>query len=83
MISTDEIRECFKGVARPNDADIFEHDAEGAEADFFGRCWSELSAHSLDYHAHVLSRFSPVGFHYFLPAFMIAAVSTPSSASRM
>lgn len=77
MISTDEIRENFKGVARPNDADIFEHDAEDAEADFFGRSWSELSAHSLDYHAHALSRFSPVGFHYFLPAFMIAAVEHP------
>lgn len=44
-----------------------------------GRRWSEIATGVLSFHHDALCFLSPAGFRYLLPAFMIAALESPSS----
>jgi hypothetical protein len=49
------------------------------EADFHGKCWSEVSLDTLKYHFDSLPLLSPEAFKYYLPAFMLGAIADPES----
>ena len=73
-----EIEVVFAQSVRPDDEELFEIDSEGALEMLRGRSWREVNAADADYHSFALVAFSPRGFAYFLPAFMLAALRQES-----
>jgi hypothetical protein len=79
-----EIEEAFAEVEYPGDENLTDHPGcpECAEiaAYFRGRDWRDHPVGEMRAHASALSLFTPVAWHYFLPAFLLADVDDPDTA---
>jgi hypothetical protein len=78
-----EIRRAFSGTPEPEPGnltprtEVRDRESEQVSRDFTGRHWDELDVAFLRSHPVSLLLLSPAAFHYFLPAYLIAAVSEP------
>lgn len=75
----DQIDNAFADVERPDDKDYTRSNGGEAyeeTAAFFGRNRGALAADFLETHRGVMHWFTPEAFHYYLPAFLSAAVET-------
>ncbi len=79
MSLAQQIAEAFTDVSRPRDDAVFASDSEGADTVFCGRDWRDLEPRDLAYHSFALSVFTPEAFAYYLPAFMLGALSEATS----
>jgi hypothetical protein len=74
----DEIREAFPASPIPSQiiSEELLYDSERQEIvdAFSGRSWHELSTEELRYHDIALSCYTPRGFAYYLPAYLLAIV---------
>jgi hypothetical protein len=76
-----EIRRAFSGVPEPEPENLTprtavrDRESEQISRDFAGRHWDQLDVAFLRPHAVSLLLLSPAAFHYFLSAYLIAAVS--------
>lgn len=81
-----EIRFAFSGVPEPEPGNITprtavrDREREQISRDFAGRHWDELDAAFLRSRAESLLLLAPPAFHYFLPAYLIAAVAGPGES---
>lgn len=71
-----QIRAAWANAVRPRDNKICNptYDDEGVSAYFAGRPWHGHDAASLRWHSVGLSFFSPAGFCYYLPAYLLAVI---------
>lgn len=71
-----QIRAAWADAVRPRDNKICNptYDDEGVSAYFAGRPWHGHDAASLRWHSVGLSFFSPAGFCYYLPAYLLAVI---------
>lgn len=74
-----EINAAFEGSAAPSAAALFEADSEGALEAFAGKLWQDIEPDVAHYHCFALTVFSPTGFAYYLPAFMLGALRMPNT----
>src|SRR5688572_22039638 len=77
------IHQAFTGTEPPPGALFSTNDAEGAEAVFGNARWEKLTAEELRLHSAAITFLSPPGFSYFLPAFMLAALTEHGIASSL
>lgn len=77
----EEIKLAWDGVPYPGDDNIFtphSYDDEGITEYFRGTTWEGHSAKSLLGHASAISTFfTPIAYHYWLPAYLIATIENP------
>jgi hypothetical protein len=77
------IEDAWREVPYPGDDKIFRpdsYDDEGIANYFGGRTWRDHSAADLRAYSSAFTFFTPEAFHYWLPAFMIAAIQSPEEA---
>ena len=77
------IEEAWRDVSYPGDARIFtpdSYDDEGIINYFGGTTWRGHTPTNLRAHSSAFTFFTPEAFHYWLPAFMIAAIQSPEEA---
>ena len=79
MSLASEINAAFGRTAAPSAAALFETDSEGALEAFAGKQWQDIDPEVAHYHCFALTAFSPIGFAYYLPAFMLGALSMPNT----
>jgi hypothetical protein len=78
-----EIRAAFASMPLPAAADLVpatgtpDREREQIRRDFAGRHWADLGIDFLAFRADSLLLLSAEGFHYYLPAYLIAAVEAP------
>jgi hypothetical protein len=73
----DRIHQVFQSVSYPGDHAITVHPLgldENIEPYFRGTTWQGHSIEKLRFHLDAIGVFTPEGYHYFLPAFMLAAL---------
>jgi hypothetical protein len=78
----DIIERSFAQVPRPSDEDLVEspgHEELEDTEPFRGKAWDEIGHPTLLRHQYALFWFTPEAFHYFLPAFLCAALDNPGS----
>ena len=77
----DKIKSAWDGVPYPGDDNIFtpySYDDEGINDYFRGTTWAGHSVVSLRAHCGaILVFFTPVAYHYWLPAYLIASIEDP------
>ena len=77
----EKIKIAWDGVPYPGDNNIFtphSHDDEDITEYFRGTTWEGHSARSLMGHSSAISCFfTPTAYHYWLPAYLIAAIEYP------
>jgi len=77
----ERIKIAWDGVAYPGDDKIFtphSYDDEDITEYFRGTTWEGHSAKSLrGYSSAISTFFTPIAYHYWLPAFLIAAIENP------
>lgn len=80
------IEAAWAGSRYPGDANIFtphSYDDEGITEYFRGTTWQDHSAVQLRRMSSAISSFfAPEAFHYWLPAFLIAAIREPEELSQ-
>lgn len=77
------IENAWRDVAYPGDSKIFtpdSYDDEGIVNYFCGTTWRGHDTLSLRAHSSAFTFFTPEAFHYWLPAFLIAAIQDPAEA---
>jgi hypothetical protein len=77
------IEDAWRGVPYPGDGKIFTPDScddEDIVKFFGGTTWRGHSPVNLRAHSSAFTFFTPEAFHYWLPAFMIAAIQSPEEA---
>jgi len=77
------IEDAWRKVPYPGDDKIFTPDSYDDEdiVNFFGgTTWRGHSPANLRCHSSAFTFFTPEAFHYWLPAFMIAAIQSPEEA---
>lgn len=77
------IESAWQGVPYPGDDKIFtpdSYDDEDIINYFSGTTWRGHDAASLRAHSSAFTFFTPEAFHYWLPAFMVAAMQNPQAA---
>jgi len=77
------IESAWRDVAYPGDNKIFtpdSHDDEDIVNYFRGTTWRGHEPAKLRAHSSAFTFFTPEAFHYWLPAFMIAAIENPEEA---
>ena len=77
------IEDAWRETPYPGDNRIVppaSHDFDGIEDYFRGTSWHGHSPVNLRCHSAAFSYFTPHAFHYWLPAFMIAAIQNPAEA---
>lgn len=77
------IEDAWRGVLYPGDDKIFtpdSYDDEGITDYFRGTAWRGHDPAKLRAHSSAFTFFTPAAFHYWLPAFMIAAIQDPEEA---
>jgi hypothetical protein len=78
-----QIHEAWREVPYPGDDKIFtpdSYDDEDIGNYFAGTTWRGHSVVGLRSHSSAFSFFTAEAFHYWLPAFMIAAIESPEEA---
>ena len=77
----EKIKLAWDGVPYPGDSNIFtpqSYDDEDITDYFRGTTWEGHAVASLRRHSSAISTFfTPLAFHYWLPAFLIAAIEDP------
>ena len=77
----EKIKLAWDGVPYPGDSNIFtphSYDDEDITDYFRGTTWEGHSAESLRMHSSAISTFfTPIAFHYWLPAYLVAAIEDP------
>jgi hypothetical protein len=83
MALRDIIESAFSGVPYPGDDNLLDscvcEEAEAAAQFFRGRSWQGHSVHCIRM-LRPLGWFSDAAFHYYLPAYLIAAAEEPTEA---
>lgn len=77
------IEEAWRGVPYPGDDKIFtpdSYDDEDITNYFRGTTWRGHDVVKLRGHRSAFTFFAPEAFHYWLPAFLIAAIENPAEA---
>ena len=74
MTFLDEIDAAFPSEPILNVSALFTCDDEGALESFRNHSWQELAAEIVNYHSASLTAFSPKGFAYYLPAFIVTSL---------
>src|SRR5262245_38370848 len=77
------IEDAWRDVAYPGDREIFRSDSYDDEdiVNYFrGTTWRGHDPVKLRAHSSAFTFFTPEAFHYWLPAFMIAAIVSPDEA---
>ena len=77
------IEDAWRDVPHPGDDKIFtpdSYDGEDIVNYFGGTTWRGHSPVDLRCHSSAFTFFTPEAFHYWLPAFMIAAIQNPDEA---
>lgn len=77
------IEDAWHAVPYPGDDKIFtpdSYDDEDIVNYFSGTTWRGHSPANLRAHSSAFTFFTPEAFHYWLPAFMIAAIQSPEEA---
>jgi len=77
------IEAAWHGVSYPGDDKIFtpdSYDDEDITNYFRGTTWRGHSPAKLRAHSSAFTFFTPEAFHYWLPAFLIAAIQSPEQA---
>lgn len=77
------IEDAWRDVPYPGDEKIFtpeSYDDEDIVKYFGGTTWRDHTPARLRAHSSAFTFFTPEAFHYWLPAFMIAAVNDPGEA---
>lgn len=77
------IEDAWREVPYPGDGNIFSPDSYDDEdiVDFFvGTTWRDHAPADLRAHSSAFTFFTPEAFHYWFPAFMIAAIKEPEKA---
>lgn len=77
------IEEAWQEVPYPGDDKIFtphSYDDEDIANYFAGTTWHGHRPEDLRAHSSAFTFFTPEAFHYWLPAFMIAAIESPEEA---
>ena len=78
-----QIEEACADVPYPGDQNIFtpdSYDDEDILNYFHGTTWRGHDPVALRAHSSAFTFFTPAAFHYWLPAFMIAAIKNPDEA---
>jgi len=78
-----KIEEAWRDVPYPGDDKICPpklYDDEGIPDYFAGTTWRDHTPVNLRYNSAAFTFFTPEAFHYWLPAFMIAAITDPKEA---
>ena len=78
-----QIEEAWADVPYPGDENIFtpdSYDDEDIVNYFHSTTWRGHDPVALRAHSSAFTFFTPVAFHYWLPAFMIAAIENPDEA---
>jgi hypothetical protein len=82
----DRIEKAWKDVPYPGDDQIFtpkSYDDEDVTRYFSGTSWKGHTVQDLRAHSSAISSFfTPAAYHYWLPAFLIAAVEDPDELSQ-
>ncbi len=77
----EKIRLAWEGVPYPGDSNIFtplSYDDEDITDYFRGTTWEGHGVESLRGHSSAISTFfTPLAFHYWLPAYLVAAIEDP------
>lgn len=76
------IEQAFAEVIRPPSDKLiaFQGDEEKEDTEFFkDRLWQEVDPSILSRHHYALYWFTPEAFHYYLPTFLFAGLTEPSS----
>ena len=76
----DTILRAFERVRYPDEPVVLSGDGDGLVRAFTRKDWRDIAAEDLAFAA--LPFFTPAGFHYFLPAFMLASLEPSASAIR-
>src|SRR5664279_4835008 len=83
MTFGEQVIAAWAHVPPPEEASITDHRCEECDeitAYFAGKSWKEITnLDDLSYHADALFLFSNVAFHYYLPAYMLAALENPDA----
>jgi hypothetical protein len=77
------IEDAWRDVVYPGDSKIFtpdSYDDEDITRYFRGTTWRGHDPAKLRAHSSAFTFFTPEAFHYWLPAFMIAAIKSPEEA---
>ena len=77
------IEDAWREVVYPGDSKIFTpdpYDDEGITRYFRGTTWRGHEPADLRAHSSAFTFFTPEAFHYWFPAFMIAAIQSPEEA---
>ncbi|MBI2926570.1 MAG: hypothetical protein HYY24_12820 [Verrucomicrobia bacterium] len=77
------IEDAWREVVYPGDSKIFtpdSYDDEDITRYFRGTTWRGHEPADLRAHSSAFTFFTPEAFHYWLPAFMIAAIQSPEEA---
>ncbi len=77
------IEDAWRGVPYPGDDKIFHpdsYDDEDITNYFRGTSWRGHDTVKLRVHSSAFTFFAPEAFHYWLPAFLIAAIENPAEA---
>ena len=85
----DRIREVFKDVNYPGDNDILstpEHvrecgECSGLQQALVDRKWEDLAVDPSGYVIHGMNFFTPRGWHYYLPAYLIQTINCDTFSS--
>lgn len=82
-----KITAAFKNIEYPGNSDIV-YDNNNAECeqirnDFIGKKWEELDIKLLQYNNEALTFFSPSGFQYFLPAYLMTSIERYNEAGNI
>ena len=78
-----QIQDAWRDVAYPGDDKIFRRDSYDDEdiANYFGgTTWQGHDPVKLRAHSSAFTFFTPEAFHYWLPAFLTAAIENPEEA---
>ena len=78
-----QIKDAWGKVPYPGDGDIFTRDSYDDEEItnyFSGTTWRGHKPADLRAHSSAFAFFAPAAFHFWLPAFMIAAIEDPEEA---
>lgn len=82
----EQIQRAWADVQYPGDGNIFtpdSYDDEGITEYFSGTTWKGHSVENLRAHETALSTFfMPAAYHYWLPAYLLAAVEDPDELSQ-
>lgn len=77
-----EISEIFPDIANPGKDQLIVHECEecfGLQHDFEAVKWKEIEPARLEANFDKLPLFSPLAFHYYVPAFLSYAIENPHS----